>query len=246
MTTSAALPSQELSALQHHWLSGGRSRMLRLARIAHCQQILDLGCGWGLTSEELATRGGGHVTALDINEQAIEHLFRAGNPKIKPVEGDAHDLPFPDDSFDLVFTQFAFLWFADCRAVVAEVGRVLQPGGVVVCIEPDFDGMMVQPSSIKLRELWCDALRHNGANPLIGRELVFELRQAGFRADVRFNDRLHDFDPRSLSLVAEMTLTDALHKKLNLVSDAIGSKEMSSGAGSLGVHLPLWMAFAER
>ena len=241
-----ALPSRELAALQHEWLSAARARILRMARIARRQQVLDLGCGWGLASQELARRGGRPVTAIDVNHDAIRYLQQRGSERIIPVAGDAHELPFNDASFDLVFTQFAFLWFANVRQVVGEVRRVLRPGGVAVSIEPDFGGMMVYPTDIQLAQVWIEALDQNGAHPQIGRELAYELSQAGFHVTVRFSDQLRSFDVRSLLLLGELPLQGRLARQRDNLIEQIGGQQDAAEQTQPVVHLPLWLSLAER
>ena len=81
-------------------------------------------------------------------------------------------------------------------------------------------------------------------SPLIGRELIFELRRAGFRTEVRFNDQLHEFDPRSLSLLRELSSGDELRGVFNPFAQ--GEESIAKFIGNhVLVHLPLWMTVAE-
>jgi 2-polyprenyl-6-hydroxyphenyl methylase/3-demethylubiquinone-9 3-methyltransferase len=92
--------------------------------------VLDVGCGGGFLSNELA--GHGHqVTGVDLS---IESLRVARNhDKTQSVEykvADAYKLPYPDASFD-VLTAMDFLEHVDCPAdVIKEFSRVLKPGGL--------------------------------------------------------------------------------------------------------------------
>ena len=78
--------------------------------------------------------------------------------------GRAEQLPLADGTFDLVFCQFALVWL-DGPAVAREVFRVLQPGGVLAAIEPDYGGMIEHPPEIATRDLWMAALAAPGPNP---------------------------------------------------------------------------------
>ncbi len=107
--------------------------------IKHCHinensKILDVGCGVGQTPAYIAKHIGAHVTGVDINpgmvkrskqraeKQGVEHLteFRVA---------DAQQLPFPDNTFDAVFTESVTAFPPDKQRAVNEYTRVTKPGG---------------------------------------------------------------------------------------------------------------------
>ena len=79
----------------------------------------------------------GHVTGLDFSEGMLE----AGRPKVAAyptitlVQGNAMELPFPDDSFDFVTIGFGLRNVPDYLTVLKEMNRVLKPGGMIACLE---------------------------------------------------------------------------------------------------------------
>lgn len=97
-------------------------------------RVLDIGAGYGGAARYLARTYGCHVVALNLSEkenernrqmnaeQGLEHL-------IDVVDGSFEDLPFADQSFDMVWSQEAILHSGDREKVVREVSRVLKPGG---------------------------------------------------------------------------------------------------------------------
>lgn len=182
---SPSLPDIQLLQQQAEWLAPARARLLRGVGIAHRRRILDLGAGYGAVTGELVRRGGGTVAALDQAVTAVSQVSIAPG-----VCGDARALPFVNESFDLVFCQCVLLWVGDGTAVVAEIHRVLQPGGVLVALEPDYGGMMEYPPEIATRDMWLTALRRVGAEPLIGRMLPGLLAQQGFQVQTRLLDEL--------------------------------------------------------
>jgi SAM-dependent methyltransferase len=102
-------------------------------------RIVDFGCGSGANTVLLANRGA-HVWGVDISEDLIRLARRrldvngrAGRAEF--IVASAHDLPFPDDSIDIVFG-IAILHHLDLRLVSAEVQRVLRPGGRAIFQEP--------------------------------------------------------------------------------------------------------------
>jgi len=99
-------------------------------------RVLDLACGVGRHSLELARRGFKHVVGLDFTQAYLKKaIMKAKHEKLKVefVRGDMKDLPFADDEFDAVFNFFtSFGYFekeTDNEKVIAGVARVLKPGG---------------------------------------------------------------------------------------------------------------------
>jgi demethylmenaquinone methyltransferase/2-methoxy-6-polyprenyl-1,4-benzoquinol methylase len=110
------------------------------------QRLLDLGCGTGDLTINLALQAGegAEITGLDYSqpmlERARQKADRAGvGEKVKFVHGEATQLPFPDGYFDGVGISFAFrnLTYKNplCQPHLAEVKRVLKPGGRYVIVE---------------------------------------------------------------------------------------------------------------
>ncbi len=89
------------------------------------ESILDLGCGDGQLTERLAATGA-VVTGVDVSP---EMLAAARSRGIDAYEGSAESLPFADHSFDAVFSNAVLHWVRDQDAMMAEVRRVLKPGG---------------------------------------------------------------------------------------------------------------------
>ncbi len=97
--------------------------------------VLDLASGTGEPGISLAKRVGpeGHVTALDLSadllEIANERARQRGLTNFSTLQADAHVLPFPENSFDLVTCRFGVMFFADVEKALGEIRRVLKPGG---------------------------------------------------------------------------------------------------------------------
>jgi ubiquinone/menaquinone biosynthesis C-methylase UbiE len=105
-------------------------RVADAAGINSDDRVLDVGCGTGVLTREAAQRVGasGHVTGLDLNEGMLS-VARLVGPEIEWRQGDAGDLPFADESFDVVVSQFALMYFPDRSAALREMWRVLVSGG---------------------------------------------------------------------------------------------------------------------
>jgi len=99
-------------------------------------RLLEVGCGPGQLSIRLARQHGLEVTGLDLDPAMISraraNAHRAGNGQGRRpsfLVGDVAALAFPDRSFDLVISTLSMHHWADPAAGLAEIGRVLRPGG---------------------------------------------------------------------------------------------------------------------
>ena len=90
-------------------------------------RVLDIATGPGYVAGAAANRGADAI-GIDFAPNMVAEA-RKLNPKAAFQEGDAEDLPFPDESFDAVVISFGMLHFSRPEVALAEVGRVLRPGG---------------------------------------------------------------------------------------------------------------------
>lgn len=96
------------------------------------RRVLEIGCGAAQCSRWLR-RQEAHPVAMDLSAGQLaqaRRLARTTGVKVPLVQGDAHRLPFADESFDLACSAYGGIPFvADSAAVMQEVARVLRPGG---------------------------------------------------------------------------------------------------------------------
>jgi len=101
----------------------------------HGKRVLDIGCGIGGLDQMLVALGAAHVTAVDVAAPMMALASRriADTPDADRITFQTIEpekpLPFPDASFDVVFTKDAWLHVVDKPALLREVHRVLKPGG---------------------------------------------------------------------------------------------------------------------
>jgi SAM-dependent methyltransferase len=98
------------------------------------KRVLDVGCGAGTDLARFA-KGGAIVTGVDLSSSAIalaKQNFAHQGLQGDLREADGERMPFPDDSFDLVFAHGVVQYTASDRALVEECRRVLEPGGTAV------------------------------------------------------------------------------------------------------------------
>ncbi len=105
-------------------------RVAEAARVRAGQRVLDVACGTGVLTREVAVRVGpaGSAVGLDVNAGMLA-VARRQAPEVEWRAARAEALPFEDESFDAVVSQFGLMFFQDRQAALGEMLRVLRPGG---------------------------------------------------------------------------------------------------------------------
>jgi demethylmenaquinone methyltransferase/2-methoxy-6-polyprenyl-1,4-benzoquinol methylase len=146
------------AGLHHRW----RERAADLAAIGPGSRVLDVATGTGDLAVELARRVGprGVVIGSDFSERMLT-LARAKAPGIAFEQANALALPYPDDRFDAATVGFGARNFSDLERGLAEMARVVRPGGRVVVLELTTP---TDPPLSTFYRVWFDRLV-----PLLGR-----------------------------------------------------------------------------
>jgi ubiquinone/menaquinone biosynthesis C-methylase UbiE len=243
---------------QARWTQATRNQLYRRANLLRAEHTLDVGCGTGVLTEELARRTRGEVIGLDIDPAMIAFARRqdhCGQPareragQARYEQGDALDLPYPDGHFDVVACHFLLLWVADPARAVSEMARVTRPGGaVLVCAEPDYGGRVDWPE-LPIREWQIEGLRRQGADPLIGRRLRQLLVAAQLDAGVGVLPSLWDADDLRKNFEREWAWL--AHDVGQAVDPATFARVQAQArdaveAGARLVYLPVFYALGSR
>jgi ubiquinone/menaquinone biosynthesis C-methylase UbiE len=158
---------------------GATDAIVELARPQPGMRVLDVASGTGAPALQLARRvvPGGHVTATDLSPEplniAAQRARERGLTNLRFEVADVHKLPFPDANFDLVTSRMGVMFFSDLPRALAEMRRVLRPGGRVALLawgpvqQPYFD---------------CTAgviMRHTGAELPTSAKPIFKFGERG-------------------------------------------------------------------
>ena len=109
------------------------ARLVKFAKVQGGQKVLDVACGTGVVAIT-AGRAGAHVRGLDLTPELLDrarHNSRLAGLEIEFQEGDAEALPFDNGVFDVVMSQFGHMFAPRPGVVIAEMLRVLKPGGTI-------------------------------------------------------------------------------------------------------------------
>ena len=155
-------------------------------------RVLDIGCGPGTISMGLASAvAPGVLHGVDIEASQIEMARAAaqaaGHDNAFFHIGDVTDLPFENDSFDVVHCHAVLMHVPNTQAVLAEVRRVVKPGGIVSAREMIGPATFFEPEVGDLAgamQTFLNLLQANGGHPRMGSELKRVLHEAGF-SDIR-------------------------------------------------------------
>jgi len=179
---------QESVLRSHRWRTAENSAGYLLAALCPGQRLLDVGCGPGTITIDLAARiAPGSVVGLDRSERVLE-LARdaariAGAANVSFQVGDVYALPFEDASFDVVHAHQVLQHLTDPVAALRELRRVTRPGGLVAVRDADYSAMTWYPPSAGLdewRALYHEVTQANGAQADAGRRLLSWVLAAGF------------------------------------------------------------------
>ncbi|MBV8984667.1 MAG: methyltransferase domain-containing protein [Acidimicrobiia bacterium] len=172
----------------HRWRTAENSAAYLLPHLGAGMDLLDLGCGPGTITVDLARRTApGKTVGLDSAAAVIDEArVAAGDAPVEFRVADLMHTGFPDNSFDVVHAHQVLQHLSDPVGALREMGRVCRRGGVVAVRDVDYEAMTWFPGDPMLTT-WLDLYRRvhraNGSEPDAGRHLLDWARQAGF-ADI--------------------------------------------------------------
>jgi demethylmenaquinone methyltransferase/2-methoxy-6-polyprenyl-1,4-benzoquinol methylase len=146
-----------------------RWRRFLVSRLPRGGHVLDVATGTGLVAAELLRRGF-RVTGVDQSPEMLAIAHRRFRGDVTLVQASAEALPLDSESFDHVTVTYLFRYVADPETTLAELARVVRPGGCVASLEFGVPGGLARP-------LW--ELYVRTGLPLAGRLLRHGWREVG-------------------------------------------------------------------
>ena len=157
-----------------------------LPRLRPDAVVLDIGSGPGTITAGLARRAG-RIIGLDASAEMVNtarrRVNRRGITNVTFEVGSAYNLPWSDDSFDVVYAHQVLQHLSDPVRALREARRVLRPGGLVAVRDADYGTMVhgpTEPAIERWRRLYHQVTAANGGEADAGRFLLSWVTEAGF------------------------------------------------------------------
>jgi 2-polyprenyl-3-methyl-5-hydroxy-6-metoxy-1,4-benzoquinol methylase len=172
----------------HRWRTVENSAAYLAPHLRPGLDVLDVGCGPGTITVDLAARvAPGRVVGLDVSPAPLDEaraLAASSGVTVGFEVGDVYALAAPDDSFDVVHAHQVLQHLTDPVAALGEMARVCRPGGLLAVRDVDYATFTWFPADEGL-DRWLDlyfrVARHNDAEPDAGRRLLSWAHAAGLR-----------------------------------------------------------------
>lgn len=216
--------------------------------LRNLERVLDVGCGSGVITGELAGRARRGAVGVDRRE-GILRAARGRDSGASFVAADAANLPFGGGTFDAVVASFTLMWLGDPGGFLKEALRVVVPGGLFVAMaEADYAGAVDYPGEASTRDAAAAAVRAWGGDPEAGRKLPGWLAEAGFEL-TRFGvlnsvwppRRWAEEEARELELLRRLV---APVMEGNEIESAARGRQAAIAAGTRCYFLPIFFATA--
>jgi arsenite methyltransferase len=174
-----------------------RCQVLKALELKQGERLLDIGSGPGLLAHDIAASVGpaGRVCGIDISEDMLMMSRRrcADQSWTEFERADATKLPYPNDSFDAAVSTQVYEYVADVPRALAELHRVVRPGGRVVVVDTDYGSLVIHTENEARMELVLSAWNEHFVHGRLPRILSRQLRDAGFA--IRHRDVIPMFNP---------------------------------------------------
>ncbi|GHF90409.1 hypothetical protein GCM10018790_79490 [Kitasatospora xanthocidica] len=218
------------------------------------ERALDVGCGTGSETRVLANAVApdGSATGVEphpgLRAVAERRAAEAGSPA-RFLDGDALALPLPDAGVDVVWCERVLQHLDDPARAVAEIARVLCPGGRVALLDTDWATFVLHPADPEIRPALSTAVRAAAATPDAGRRLTGWLAGAGLSVDELGSDvLLHD--PRTVSRPIVQGIAAAARAK-DLITEEqrdrlLAGLDEAAGRGAFHLSVTMFAAVAHR
>jgi ubiquinone/menaquinone biosynthesis C-methylase UbiE len=178
-------------SVQHRYVGNRDARTFLPFLLPHVRpgmDVLDAGCGVGSIALDLApTVAPGRIVGIDADSGQIDIARRSAAEQAidnaEFVTASVYELPFDDASFDVVYANAVLLYVREPVRALAEMRRILRPGGLAAASDDDLGTVVISPDRPELElapRLFARAVAHEGGNARYSRHLRTLMLEAGF------------------------------------------------------------------
>lgn len=234
--------------LQAQWTQALRLYFFDLLKDHKISRILEIGAGTGALLPDLISLPLGQVHGADLCHDRM--LIAAQNcANCFLTAGDVHQLPYADNSFDVVFSHYFLIWAGSPHHALAEMKRVTKNNGYLACFaEPDYSGRIDLPENLsQIKDLQITGLRKAGADPEFGRNLKILFNDLGLSdlecGVIQVPDNM---DPLPVDLESEWEMIEHDLGKTVTRTALLELKEQDQKArknGSRSIYVPTYYAW---
>ncbi len=184
----------------HRWRTVDNSAAYLVPYLDEGCELLDVGCGPGSLTIDLARRTApGRVVGIDLSDAVVGEAraaaAEAGVANVSFVAGDFRSARFEGASFDIVHAHQVLQHLRDPIGALADMGHLVRAGGLLAVRDSDYSGMIWSPASPALDrwlQIYLEVTRQNGAEANAGRWLLAWTRAAGF-SDITYTSSTWTF-----------------------------------------------------
>lgn len=213
--------------------------------LRNVRTILEIGSGLGILAAEIAT---GHpktdVWGIEYATQQLEVAKEQFPPNLHFVQGDAHQLPFNNSRFEVVYCRYVLEHVADPNRVLTEARRILKPGGKVCVQENNILALELYPNCPHFDHVWHQFVQLQaqlGGDGQIGKKLFPLFQMAGFQyIELSVAPEIH-----WAGMPTFRPWVENLMGNVRSGADALQQRELAT-AGEIAVAIEELRAFGER
>jgi len=250
---------------QAAWTRGLRDYLFGKTKLSGAERVLEVGCGTGAILSTLQTSASLTCTApnavrckchgLDLDAAALNVIRAQGLAPLRKnillTRGDAHALPYSNQSFDIIYCHFLLLWVNDPLQVLIEMKRVTRSSGYVLALaEPDYTARTDQPDELaELGRLQNESLQRQCADISLGARLADLFFRAGIKIvetgaiQSREKDALSSEEWQNEWAVIESDLTESVTEKE--IARLKGLDEEARLRGTRLLNVPTYFAWGQ-
>ncbi|MDR2823984.1 MAG: methyltransferase domain-containing protein [Prevotellaceae bacterium] len=193
------------------------------------EKIIDIGCGMGdLASQIAAGYNEISITGIEISDEQLNKIPQ-NIPNLRRIKGDASDIPFEDNSFDLAYMRYLLEHVANPERVIRESKRILKPDGRLYLQENNILCMQFYPSCDLFTSVWqkFSVLQEKlGGDALIGKKLFCLAKKTGFRnIQPSIEPEVHYFGSNTFFLWIENLIQNIIGAKALLIKNNLCKEE---------------------